>query len=1643
MEDQDQVQQDNELKASGAYEILQARLTKQGDLLRGKLSKLDAGRKATFGAIDTALIATERISTAHNCTPWDMMSFGEKFVFGYNVQFGLKQEILIEDVFALYRYENQAFHEEDITQLKDPRFVDDFKNLYKYYKDTQFVKFAKLGVYLYMVFRTGKTADDIKVFKWVIKNDQLEYIDARSDHELQYPSKYGFKWLKPEKAAFRDGKHPHISIEDHLFVETVNGDLTIKIEDNTEDGSGIYAEEVEFREQTLHDAEIQYSIIENIVVLDILPYREEKHRFLIFNRKTQQVNRIDQIEESCVLLPESHGLIFPKGFYLQTGEFKLFDHDCPEMTFEKMIPSPNGEDFLYVFYNKLSGVYLMLRYNTISRSVDTPIICHGMSIFDNGELCYFKTDSEPKKNHAIQIWQTPFTTADFEVSGDKESLLYKIGNKEIVRVMSDCNEILNLINRNEAYAELYFDVKKKTSDIIDAFYWLDNPDAFSLKEPLVGIQDTANSAIDEFEKVRQIKKNTASETKRVTKSAEDFFTKIRRHSAKNIDQFVLYISELRTLRGETVALRELRYSQAAPIDELDQRLQESYEQLTADCVTYLMRDDALEHYYKTVDEIKIQIDEVTKVIDADETEVRIKATGQELEMLIEVVSNLEIKDSTKTTQIIDSISTIFSTLNSVNAALKNKRISLLGTESKSEFNAQIKLVDQGTVNYLDVADTVEKCDEYLTKLMVQLEELEGKFAEFTEFVDQIQQKREEIYNAFDSKKIQLAEIKNKRITNLAQSAKRIVNAVKSRLERFNDIAEVNAYYASDIMIQKARKIVAELIELDATVEADDLESRLKSTREEASRQIKDKKDLFGEDGTTIKIGAQKFLVNTQKPGVSIIGKDGGLHFHITGTDFFEAIENEELNELLAYRDQVLPSENKDVSRAEYLAYSMFRDESLSNQELSILPEKDLLKKVQEFMAPRYEEGYIKGVHDHDATKLLEAAIRVHQSSGILSYVPEVRVLANYFWQYYIEEPVKKALKNRIVGASLLRQVFTNNTDSLRVIGAVKEQMLVFVADTGLFHEQLCEQAATYLFDQLSIGDSFAIDKKAQDFANAFLAYLKKTKKLELFEKANDELKTDLPNLYMQVISWVENYRLHEKKELKDKYIPEVAFIIATQKNGDAHATEATREIPALLSSHQNIEEGVYQFDFHEFIQRLDAYQSQVVPGFNSFQEIKKRLSGEFSDEIRLHEFQPRVMSSFVRNKLIDQVYFPMIGYNLAKQMGAAGEQKRTDLMGMLLLISPPGYGKTTLMEYVASRLGLIFMKINGPAIGHEVTSVDPERAPNASAKEELEKLNLSFEMGNNVMIYLDDIQHCNPEFLQKFISLCDGQRKIEGVYKGQSKTYDFRGKKVCVVMAGNPYTESGAKFQIPDMLTNRADIYNLGDILGDSEEVFKMSYVENSLTSNALLQPIASKGADDIYVLLNVVKTGSRDQLELKGNYSPQEVNDMIAMLEKMVVVRDVILKVNMAYIHSAGQEDDYRTEPPFKLQGSYRDMNKIVEKLVPMMNDSELQTLLMSHYESESQTLTKGAEANLLKFKEIFEVITPEEKQRLAEIRAMYVKNNKLKSLGSDQQMAAVLSSVEGISNGLQNINTSLSTSSNDELLKALKDVIERLGKG
>jgi hypothetical protein len=465
----------------------------------------------------------------------------------------------------------------------------------------------------------------------------------------------------------------------------------------------------------------------------------------------------------------------------------------------------------------------------------------------------------------------------------------------------------------------------------------------------------------------------------------------------------------------------------------------------------------------------------------------------------------------------------------------------------------------------------------------------------------------------------------------------------------------------------------------------------------------------------------------------------------------------------------------------------------------------------------------------------------------------------------------------------------------------------------------------------------------------------------------------------------------------------VAVQLCEVSRHDSSAT-LTATVEGLLGAHPRIAGRRLEVRLDEFLARTRHFRERDTPAYRAYQRRRNELVAAERGRLRLEEFQPKVMTSFVRNELLDQVYLPLIGDNLAKQLGATGDAKRTDQMGMLLLISPPGYGKTTLMEYVASRLGLIFVKVNGPALGHLVTSVDPAEAPDATARQEIEKISFALEMGNNVLLYLDDIQHTSPELLQKFISLCDGQRRMEGVWEGRARTYDLRGKRFAVCMAGNPYTESGKRFRIPDMLANRADVWNLGDVLSGRDELFALSYIDNALTSNPILAPLSTRDRGDIRLLVRLAQGDSGVRADqLSHPYSSVELEQILTVLRKLLRIQRVVLANNRAYIASAAQADSSRTEPPFQLQGSYRNMNKLAARVVPVMNDAELEILIDDHYLGEAQTLTSGAEANLLKLAELRGTMTPEQARRWAEVKAAYLRSQALGGAEDDPMTRAV----------------------------------------
>lgn len=1600
---------------AGTYEIIRKRLLTQKDELSKRLNTLNEARKDVFSTTDFSLIANQRINTENNCESRGIIALGNLCIFGYNVHFGLRSDIQLSDVFSIYKFEDNQFIPQSLDLINDPTFITDYKNLYKYYRDSTFSRFRRTENYLYMIFQTSKNWGDLKAFKWLIKGSKLIYQDDRSIHEVVKAPQHEFKWIKTTLEDRRLGLHPHISILDKVFIEAIEGDITFKVEDNTDTGKGIYSEKVDNKDQQLDDADYYYADLGNLILIRIKPYQED-FRAYIFNTRTKEVVNIKMLNDAGILLPDNHGVIFPNGYYLQNGEHKIFESNLENLEFFRKVVSPNGEDFLYVFYQNRNNTYVMMSYNIIKQQVETPIVCNGHTIFKDGTLILFRSEQEATRHHQVQIWQSPYSLELKENQEKKEDFLYKIGNKSIVKAMAECQEVIQLINKEDTYEGLYEDIVKKSNDIVDAYFWISDQTAFGLSEPLSQIKDVANTAIDEFEKVKAQRKHAGEELEKVIGKVDNLLLQVRNARFESLEQHVKLLAETRKTQGEVIELANLKYIDLEKIEELKQSLSKTNGKLSEKTVEFLLRDEALIPYEDKVKEQRGEVEKVTKVIDANKIEENCKLISSELELLIDILNSLKIEDTTQATRIIEKISLIFASLNEVRAQLKKKIDSLKSGEATAEFRAQLTLLEQSIVNYLELATSPEKADEYFTKVSVQVEELESKFADFDEFIVIIADKRNEVVKAFDGRKAQLIEQINRRTSSLEQIGLRVLKNVENKAQSFKTKEEIQAFYSTDLMVDKVRKLVEDLRELGDVSKAENLENSLKTSLEDALRILKDKTELFADGDNIISLGNYKFAVNKQSLDLTVVRREDKLFYHLTGTNFYHELKNEEIIRFRDIWEQEVVSENSGVYRSEYLAFIAFNE---YQQTPGFDAKEFIAKKVEQ----SYSESYMKGVHDYDALQIYESMFSLTEQLGVLSFRPQIRVAAQLFWNA-IKEENKKLLRGLIVSANNVLKAFPASRNYQYVTAQIRDMFVQW--NEGYFDTEKIrpEKVALYLFREFADNPAFTVSEQSTALQKEFLKYLKANKLQESFNTDIADESFGTVERYYLVRNWLSSFiDLSDDLKKYKKYRGETACLLLLKElQFELRRSADSIEIQDLRGSHAVIVNNLYHVDYHALMFKLTRFNETSVPAFNEFTQLKERLISDYRRSLRINELKPRVLTSFVRNKLINSVYLPLIGANLAKQLGVAGENKRTARMGMLLLLSPPGYGKTTLMEYLANIMGLNFVKINGPTIGHSITSIDPSEAKTSGAREELKKINLSFEMADNVMLYLDDIQHCSSEFLQKFISLADGQRKMDGIFEGESRTYDLRGKRFCVIMAGNPYTESGEKFQIPDMLVNRADVYNLGDVIGDSESLFRLSLLENAIVENPYLQKVASKSFADFYNLVEFVETKSEMMPDLEGNHTQQDIDDFIAVIKHGLSVRDIVMRVNQQYIASAAMQDAYRTEPSFKLQGSYRDMNKMLAQLVPLMNQKEVNSLVLTHYENESQTLTSDSEANLLKLKEIAGALSKDEAERWEQIKTIFGKNNKLSGIDQNNQAGMVIAQLSEFNDHLEGIRQAIS---------------------
>ncbi len=1643
----------------GNYEVLRQRLAAGGQELAKRAEALNLRRKAVFGTTEPQLIATERLRSEHNCAPVDIVAVGKHLLLGYNVFLGLKAETKIADVLALHRFEPLPAATGDgsfDTSHLPPEAQDflagadlerDFANLYRYYRDARLIQLVKLDTQLLAVFQAGATWKDQKVLRWRIEpTGRVVYVDDRGDRDLGavYPPPYDFEWREVTRDHQVSGKHPHYNLLDTLFVECVGGTLTIKVEDNTESGQGIYEEPVDDANQSLDDARIFFAPIGKpggLILLKVLPFRETAWRFLVFDARSKKVVRADGIGQGCRSLPEDHGVIFPGGYVLVGGEHKKFDGDATDCVLKRELRSPNGEDVLYVYHRGADGTYLLYPYNLIEKAVAAPIACRGYSLFADGRMVVMRQASgEATRVHPMQVWKTPFTSVEHAASAPTDgSYLAKVGNADLVRGLSDALSIARLAGADKPQRTTFEDILALATKASDAYYWLGHADAGDLKGAVADVKNSAKLILDEYEKVVALEGDARKALIEAQAQVAERLRATRSEGWEKIEPFLEGLTSLRGLRGQLISKREIRFIDVAAIELLEKEVATAFDRVTADCVSFLARGDAFGELVKKAGGLAARVGELGTAVEVKPIREQIDQVAGGLDLLGNVIGSLKIDDATRRTAILENITDAFGSVNRARATIEGRHRELAGKEGRAEFGAQVKLLTQSVASALAQCDTPERCDQELTRLLVQLEELEGRFADVDELTAELASKREEIVDAVGARKQLLAAERQRRGANLQKAAQRILEGVARRAAQLGSADEVNAYFASDAMVQKLRDIAGELGTLGDAVKADELESRLKAARQDALRGQRDKADLFEGEGELLRFGAHRFPVNKQPLELMIVPHEDGLAVHLAGTDFYEPIADDRLTSARAYWNQDLPSESPEVYRGEYLAASVLAAAEAGGAGAGALTlaalhdharASTLEGALRQVAQDRYDEGYERGVHDHDAAKILERLLAMREGAGLLSVPAGARALAVTFWgtDATPDEAAARARWTRAAQSlARLADLLGDRGARTQLAAEVARAIAAFVerepalrsggldpADAGL--------AATYLVRELALpSPRFVVSGAAVAIRDALSVELDARSARLGFD---DDLKTlsVAPGAALALArAWVDGV-VAKRAELAPAAVEAAAMLATPGLARDTSSAVVDAIVTGLLGRHPRIEGGSLRVRLDELTARLERFRTEHVPAFRAYRTLRAEIAERERKRLRLDELVPRVMSSFVRNRLIDEAYLPLVGANLAKQLGAAGAGKRTDQMGMLLLISPPGYGKTTLMEYVAARMGLAFVKVNGPALGHEVTSLDPADAPNATARQEIEKVSLALEMGTNVMLYLDDIQHTAPELLQKFISLCDAQRKIEGVWRGRTRTYDLRGKKFCVVMAGNPYTESGAAFRIPDMLANRADVYNLGDVLSGKGDAFALSFLENALTSNPTLAPLATRDLGDVYKIIRMAKGEPVPTTDLSHGYSGIELEEILKVIRHLFAAQVTLLKVNQEYIRSAAQADSFRTEPPFKLQGSYRNMNKIAEKVVSAMTADEVEALVGDHYQGESQTLTTAAEQNLLKLGELRGRMTPAQSARWNEMKAEFVRQRRMGG-GDDDPVTRLVGTLSGLGAELGAIRGALGT--------------------
>ena len=1542
--------------ADSTYDLLRGRLRSIAQQVSETSEAFNAKRAEVFASAPLNLAEQDRVRTEVASVPRDAVCVNGLLLFGYNVPQGLATNRSVDDVLSLYRLLPQTETDWNVERvpnddqayfLADPSFQRDFLEIYKYYAEARLLTLTVAGDELLMIFGLGSAESDVRVLRWRLRADGTSYIDAYGEHDRATKAPFDFPWIDTDRGAISDGRWPHLAVQGELFIGLTKGTLDFRVDDAVSGSRTVLSERVAEVEQEVNELRVRYARLGELILLALLPYRENDERFYVYNRLTREAHRVDAIGRGCHQLPEDQGIVFPGGFHLQNGEHRVFTSDTTGLSLHNSVASPNGEDVLYAYVRPETGSYQLLSYNVVRREMGTPIQCHGYARFPDGMIVTVRDAAEAQRVHTIGIFTSPFCDFDRYVPPvASDSFFGRIGNAELVHGISECLSVGRDGANTPFNSASYEALIGRSSRLLDTYAWLGDANAHGLSGLLVQLRKAAGGILDEFAAVSSAKKDVLARTVDVERALTDLKASAELDQ-RDVQVFIDLVAGSRVVQGRIAELLETRHVDTPRVEALRVLAEQTTGVLGTRALALLGQKEALLGLTQSLDKAEIGVGASATTTQLQAIAGSVDELGNRAVLLTELVGGLESADPPQKTAILSKLADVLARRNAVMAGLDSRRSSLLSGEKSAGFQAAVGVLNQRVTSALLSAKDAPSCDRSSSQLAAELENIELAFGDVGEFAAVLATKRSEITEAFGRKREALVTERSAAIGRLIGSSERVLETAVTRASALGDVAELEGFFAADPLVLRVRKAVDELKALGETARAGELSVALRVARDTARRTLRDRVDLVA-DGM-VRIGKRTFGVNEEPfelrmvqtgadtPGSGSTGtsSSGGLAVALTGTDLRLPVRDERLAGFGSLVLQGSASETEWISRSLFLAFEA--------QRLGIS-----IDGLRTFASERFDDGYELGVHDADAARLLTICAPIFTGSGGtagFAFDGSTRAVAGVWFA-----GLGPRERDDVVRSLRALKALGEGSSRDLVVSSHGPALLAIAESAGL------DVDPGLALDFLSQGhERFAVSQAAADRAAIFAEFL---------TGAGLDAKSAS---FAELTRWAQDAKLPTKRggpvaKPSVHIAAEMAWKLNAPAVGSVAGLSSVVEATGLLAQHGTIVNSTLRFDAGELYTKYLRYCANDRRRFGEFLAARREVLERWRATLQVGDLRPKVLSSFVRNRLVDDVYLPLVGENLARQLGENGAAQ-----GMLLLVSPPGYGKTTLIEYVTQLLGMALIRVSGPALGMGVTSLDPAVAPDSASASELEKLNRAFAMGTNTLLYVDDIQHLSPEFLQRFIPLCDATRRIEGVFDGSARTFDLSGRRFAVVMAGNPYTSEGTQFKVPDMLANRADVYNLGEVAGNFADVFAQSYLENAVGGNEVTAPLLARGRNDFDRFLAASRGEQLRSDQLEHPYSAADVSNIIKVLSNLVQVRDVLLKVNAAYIRSASMDDALRGEPAFALQGSYRNMSRLAGRVLPAMTTEEVSQLITDHYQAESQTLGAAAAWNLAKLQEVF----------------------------------------------------------------------------